>query len=121
MFIKELQVRLAQQLLAIRDYSLQREVSPFPSLFLLLLFLLGSGCDDGMTILTNERQIKNVEILKFRFGEVSLQGCEVMIKDLQDSKRIDQVIHERSKVSPSFCLLFVHFVDSARFGRESRC
>lgn len=26
-FIKELQVRLAQQLLAIRDYSLQREVS----------------------------------------------------------------------------------------------
>ena len=27
-----------------------------------------------------------------------MQGCEVMIKDLQDSKRIDHRVHERSKV-----------------------
>ncbi|KAK4703540.1 anaphase-promoting complex subunit 2, partial [Phenoliferia sp. Uapishka_3] len=39
--------------------------------------------------------IKNVETLKIRFGEASLQGCEVMIKDLQDSKRIDQHVHEQ--------------------------
>lgn len=39
-----------------------------------------------------------MEILKIRFGEASLQGCEVMVKDLQDSKRIDHRVHERSKV-----------------------
>ncbi|KAI5480345.1 anaphase-promoting complex subunit 2 [Pseudohyphozyma bogoriensis] len=62
-FIKELQVLLAQRLLAIKDYALDRE-------------------------------IKNVEILKMRFGEASLQGCEVMIKDLQDSKRTDHFVQD---------------------------
>lgn len=38
--------------------------------------------------------MKNVQTLKFRFGEASLQGCEVMIKDLQDSKHIDARIHQ---------------------------
>jgi anaphase-promoting complex subunit 2 len=40
-----------------------------------------------------ERQIRNVEILKRRFGENALQGCEVMLKDLADSKRADQNVH----------------------------
>ncbi|KAL8292852.1 hypothetical protein RQP46_000546 [Phenoliferia psychrophenolica] len=68
-FVKELQVLLAQRLLLIKDYALERE-------------------------------IKNVEILKIRFGEASLQGCEVMIKDLQDSKRIDQHVHDEAPDIP---------------------
>ncbi|KAK4055575.1 hypothetical protein OIV83_000121 [Microbotryomycetes sp. JL201] len=66
-FIKELQVMLAQRLLAIKDYSLEKEMN-------------------------------NVEVFKSRFGEASLAGCEVMIKDLQDSKRIDTRVHERAQL-----------------------
>lgn len=40
-----------------------------------------------------EREVRNVEILKKRFGEASLAVCEVMLKDLADSKRIDSLIH----------------------------
>lgn len=38
-------------------------------------------------------QIRNVEILKKRFGDASLQVCEVMLKDMADSKRIDANVH----------------------------
>ncbi|GAA5863248.1 hypothetical protein JCM1840_002522 [Sporobolomyces johnsonii] len=68
-FVKELQVLLAQRLIAIRDYSFEKE-------------------------------IKNVETLKLRFGEQSLQGCDVMLKDLQDSRRIDQTVHDRAPALP---------------------
>ncbi|ORY03191.1 hypothetical protein K493DRAFT_207320, partial [Basidiobolus meristosporus CBS 931.73] len=40
-----------------------------------------------------EREIRHLELLKLRFGEVSLQSCEVMIKDITDSKRVDHAIH----------------------------
>ncbi|KWU47479.1 hypothetical protein RHOSPDRAFT_30906 [Rhodotorula sp. JG-1b] len=63
-FVKELQVLLAQRLLAIRDYALEKET-------------------------------KNLETLKTRFGEQALQGCEVMLKDLQDSKQLDASVHAR--------------------------
>ncbi|GAA5855220.1 hypothetical protein JCM5353_005046 [Sporobolomyces roseus] len=68
-FVKELQVLLAQRLLVIRDYSFDKE-------------------------------IENVTILKGRFGEQSLQGCEVMLKDLQDSQRIDQAVHSATPSIP---------------------
>ncbi|SCZ98465.1 BZ3500_MvSof-1268-A1-R1_Chr7-1g09159 [Microbotryum saponariae] len=68
-FVKELQVLLAQRLLAVKDYAFEKE-------------------------------IKNVEVLKVRFGEASLQGCEVMIRDLQDSKAIDVAVHERNQGVP---------------------
>ncbi|BGP23807.1 anaphase-promoting complex subunit 2 [Rhodotorula toruloides] len=63
-FVKELQVLLAQRLLAIQDYAFEREV-------------------------------KNLTTLKARFGEQALQGCDVMLKDLQDSQRMDQRVHEQ--------------------------
>lgn len=66
-FVKELQILLAQRLLAVKNYDLDRE-------------------------------IKNVEILKLRFGEASLQGLEVMLKDLDESKRIDHLVHEKINV-----------------------
>ncbi|KAL0961464.1 hypothetical protein HGRIS_006408 [Hohenbuehelia grisea] len=61
LFVKELQVLLAQRLLAIND--------------------------DDTEKIDGER--RNVEILKIRFGEAALQVCEVMLRDMSDSKRID--------------------------------
>ncbi|TFK95789.1 ubiquitin-protein ligase [Pterulicium gracile] len=60
LFVKELQVMLAQRLLGVRD-------------------------EEGV-----ERERRNIEILKIRFGEAALQVCEVMLRDMTDSKRIDQ-------------------------------
>jgi len=43
-------------------------------------------------------QRKNVEILKIRFGEAALQVCEVMLKDMTDSKRIDGHVQSQKPV-----------------------
>lgn len=40
-------------------------------------------------IQTPEKEIKNLELLKLRFGENLLHSCEVMLKDISDSKRIN--------------------------------
>ncbi|KAJ6585555.1 hypothetical protein B0H19DRAFT_424203 [Mycena capillaripes] len=61
LFVKELQVLLAQRLLAITDDNFEKV----------------------------EKERRNIEILKIRFGEAALQVCEVMLKDMSDSKRID--------------------------------
>ncbi|KAF9066458.1 hypothetical protein BDP27DRAFT_1449691 [Rhodocollybia butyracea] len=61
LFVKELQVLLAQRLLAITDDNAEKV----------------------------EKERRNIEILKIRFGEAALQVCEVMLKDMTDSKRID--------------------------------
>ena len=39
---------------------------------------------------------RNIEVLKVRFGEAALQVCEVMLRDMTDSKRIDQHIQSQS-------------------------
>ncbi|XP_055387072.1 anaphase-promoting complex subunit 2 [Condylostylus longicornis] len=36
-----------------------------------------------------EKEIRNLELLKLRFGESLLHNCEVMLKDISDSKRIN--------------------------------
>lgn len=36
-----------------------------------------------------DKEIRNLELLKLRFGEILLHGCEVMLKDVTDSKRIN--------------------------------
>ncbi|THV01862.1 hypothetical protein K435DRAFT_775875 [Dendrothele bispora CBS 962.96] len=61
LFVKELQVLLAQRLLAITDDNVEKV----------------------------DKERRNIEILKIRFGEAALQVCEVMLKDMTDSKRID--------------------------------
>ncbi|TDZ60786.1 Anaphase-promoting complex subunit 2 [Colletotrichum trifolii] len=38
------------------------------------------------------QEIKVLNLLKKRFGENSLQNCDVMIKDIQDSRRVDSFI-----------------------------
>lgn len=35
-----------------------------------------------------------IEHLKIRFGDAALQACEVMLKDVLDSRRLDQIIRE---------------------------
>ncbi|KAH9156056.1 hypothetical protein AeRB84_002042 [Aphanomyces euteiches] len=37
---------------------------------------------------STERDVRTLELLKLRFGEESLQQCEIMIKDVEESKRI---------------------------------
>lgn len=85
-FIKELQVLLAQRLLAIRDYALEQEVSPRRR-------IRKPSCSLHADPPATARQTKNLEILKTRFGAQALQGCEVMLKDLQDSKQLDVAVH----------------------------
>lgn len=40
-----------------------------------------------------DREVHNLELLKLRFGETSMRQCEIMIKDIGDSKRIAANIH----------------------------
>ena len=50
-----------------------------------------------------DKEVHNLELLKLRFGEQSLRQCEVMIKDVDDSKRIHTNIQStlESRVRPS--------------------
>jgi anaphase-promoting complex subunit 2 len=40
-----------------------------------------------------EEETKNVELLKLRFGEFSLQTCKVILRDIKDSRRIDKQVY----------------------------
>ena len=40
-----------------------------------------------------DREIRVLELLKLRFGEAALQACEVMLRDILDSRRVDTFIH----------------------------
>merc|ERR1719402_970105 len=40
-----------------------------------------------------EKEIRHLELLKLRFGEVPLHQCEVMLKDIGDSKRMNSLLH----------------------------
>ncbi|XP_013419521.1 anaphase-promoting complex subunit 2-like [Lingula anatina] len=44
-----------------------------------------------------EREIRYLELLKLRFGESQLHYCEVMLKDVADSKRINSHIAEQKE------------------------
>lgn len=85
LFIKELQVLLAQRLLAIKNGNFDREVC-----------LLFEPFHDILVIAPKRR---NIEILKIRFGESALQVCEVMLRDMTDSRRIDQHVQSQRPVS----------------------
>ena len=45
-----------------------------------------------------EKEIRYLELLKLRFGETQLHYCEVMLKDVADSKRLNaRVTDARNK------------------------
>lgn len=93
LFVKELQVLLAQRLLAITDGNFDKEVWGSTT------SLIGVSWIKWL-------QRRNLEILKIRFGEAALQVCEVMLKDMTDSKRIDQHIQAQHAVSDDFAQLW---------------
>lgn len=45
-----------------------------------------------------EKEIRYLELLKLRFGDSLLHCCEVMLKDIYDSKRINAHLHTDSRV-----------------------
>ncbi|KAI2628318.1 Cullin family protein [Xylaria nigripes] len=47
-----------------------------------------------------DQEIGVLDLLKKRFGESSLQACDVMIKDIQDSQRLDSAIHRSVSNQP---------------------
>ena len=40
-----------------------------------------------------DREVRNLELLKKRFGEAALSSCEVMLRDIAESKRVTREIH----------------------------
>lgn len=48
---------------------------------------------------TNHFQIKVLELLKVRFGESPLQACEVMLKDIQDSGRVNGLVRKKQNMN----------------------
>lgn len=44
-----------------------------------------------------DKEVHTLELLKLRFGELSMRNCEIMIKDTEDSKRIISNIHRTLK------------------------
>lgn len=89
LFVKELQVLLTQRLLAVKDGNYEREVCAS--------FIWLEHSNDA----TSQR--RNIEILKVRFGEAALQVCEVMLRDMTDSRRIDQHVQAQKSVSINVC------------------
>lgn len=47
------------------------------------------------------QEVKVLDLLKRRFGEAALQNCDVMMKDIQDSRRVDTVISRNLKAARS--------------------
>lgn len=51
----------------------------------------------AQSVIHTEREIRYLELLKLRFGESQLHFCEVMLKDISDSKRINNFIQQDKK------------------------
>ncbi|KAJ2609751.1 Anaphase-promoting complex subunit 2 [Coemansia sp. RSA 1365] len=51
------------------------------------------GCTDYNTA----RELRQVEMMKLRFGGTAMERCEVMLKDISDSKRINQNVLDASR------------------------
>ncbi|KAK3088868.1 hypothetical protein FSP39_024770 [Pinctada imbricata] len=63
-----------------------------------------------------QKEIRYLELLKLRFGEAHLHSCEVMLKDVADSKRLNtRVMDERRKSGISQEIDVISMVLSAQF------
>ncbi|KAI8453611.1 hypothetical protein BY996DRAFT_4613630 [Phakopsora pachyrhizi] len=54
------------------------------------------------------QELTRVEILKRKFGEASLQPCDIMLKDMADSKRVDTAVHEFIPEAPIHATIISH-------------
>lgn len=48
----------------------------------------------AQNVINTEKEMRYLELLKLRFGESQLHFCEVMLKDISDSKKINALIHQ---------------------------
>ncbi|XP_028171394.1 anaphase-promoting complex subunit 2 [Ostrinia nubilalis] len=48
----------------------------------------------AQSVINTDKEIRYLELLKVRFGESQLHFCEVMLKDISDSKRINALVHQ---------------------------
>eukprot|EP01134_Creolimax_fragrantissima_P000345 CFRG0345T1 len=55
--------------------------------------LLSARLLDSLDFQTDDER-RNLELLKMRFGETNLHQCEVMLKDIHNSRRINSMVHE---------------------------
>ncbi|CAG4931749.1 unnamed protein product [Parnassius apollo] len=55
----------------------------------------------AQSVINTEKEIRYLELLKLRFGESQLHFCEVMLKDVSDSKRINALIHQDNNFEAS--------------------
>uniref|UniRef100_A0A1A9ZZH8 Anaphase-promoting complex subunit 2 n=1 Tax=Glossina pallidipes TaxID=7398 RepID=A0A1A9ZZH8_GLOPL len=62
-----------------------------------------------------EKELRNLELLKLRFGEPLLHNCEVMLKDITDSKRINSHIQSDPKYNESKQFDISSLIISAQF------
>ena len=51
-----------------------------------------------------DKEVHTLELLKLRFGETSMKNCEVMVKDMDDSKRTNTHIREKLMATPTHLL-----------------
>lgn len=54
------------------------------------------------------QELTRIEILKAKFGEANLQPCDIMLKDLSDSKRVDTAVHELIPQAPIHPVIISH-------------
>jgi anaphase-promoting complex subunit 2 len=47
-----------------------------------------------------QQEVKVLGLLKKRFGEAALQNCDVMMKDIQDSKKVDALLCKKIHTQP---------------------
>ncbi|CAG9565257.1 unnamed protein product [Danaus chrysippus] len=70
----------------------------------------------GQSVINTEKEIRYLELLKLRFGESQLHFCEVMLRDVSDSKRLNALIQQdrnfeslNSKFSSNAMILSAQF------------
>lgn len=59
-----------------------------------------------------EKEIRLLELIKMRLGDNNLQACEVMLRDVLDSKRINASIRAATNTSPSIQAFYYPDVQS---------
>ena len=111
-------VYLANQLINVKSFCSAAKTSPSrrsSDIISMLVNIYGSKelfVNEYRTLLADrilsqfnydtEKEIRYLELLKLRFGETQLHYCEVMLKDVADSKRINQhIVEQRKKQEPN--------------------
>ena len=77
LFVNEYRVLLSDRLVEALTYDTEKEV-----------------CARMAACACHGRQTRHVEMLKAVFGEDSMHGCDVMLRDVAESRRINTRVHE---------------------------